>query len=210
MWLFSTNMSVAVCCSVLQCVAVCCSVLQCVAVCCSVLQKITYFLPIWVFRVLYSADFCILSCRFFFWDHIFAQTCRSVFQKYESLPCVVVWTLVSVLGHVDRHFFWIKFWPKMCLNVMNTQLLEKMSFFCMYTAVKSLFCLFGSLFCMCRSLFCMCRSLFCMCWSLFCMCRSLFCMCRSLFCMCRSLFCMCRSLFCMCRSLFCMYTADCR
>ena len=31
-------MTVAVCCSVLQCVAVCCSVLQCVAVCCSVLQ----------------------------------------------------------------------------------------------------------------------------------------------------------------------------
>ena len=30
--------SVAVCCSVLQCVAVCCSVLQSVAVCCSVLQ----------------------------------------------------------------------------------------------------------------------------------------------------------------------------
>jgi len=30
------SLSVAVCCSVLQCVAVCCSVLQCVAVCCSV------------------------------------------------------------------------------------------------------------------------------------------------------------------------------
>jgi len=32
------RISVAVCCSVLQCVAVCCSVLQCSAVCCSVLQ----------------------------------------------------------------------------------------------------------------------------------------------------------------------------
>jgi len=32
------GVSVAVCCSVLQCIAVCCSVLQCVAVCCSVLQ----------------------------------------------------------------------------------------------------------------------------------------------------------------------------
>jgi len=31
-------MTVAVCCSVLQCLAVCCIVLQCVAVCCSVLQ----------------------------------------------------------------------------------------------------------------------------------------------------------------------------
>jgi len=32
------RVSVALCCSVLQCVAVCCSVLQCVAVCCSVLK----------------------------------------------------------------------------------------------------------------------------------------------------------------------------
>jgi len=35
---YHNHMSVAVCCSVLQCVAVCSSVLQCVAVCCSVLH----------------------------------------------------------------------------------------------------------------------------------------------------------------------------
>ena len=34
----STNVCVAVCCSVLQRVAACCSVMQCVAMCCSVLQ----------------------------------------------------------------------------------------------------------------------------------------------------------------------------
>jgi len=36
--LFLHDLSIAVCCSVLQCVAMCCNVLQCVAVCCSVLQ----------------------------------------------------------------------------------------------------------------------------------------------------------------------------
>ena len=37
--LIRRKVSVAVCCSVLQCVAVCCSVLQCVAVCCSVYRR---------------------------------------------------------------------------------------------------------------------------------------------------------------------------
>ena len=36
------TLSVAVCCSVLQCVAVCCSVLQCLAVCCSIYMLITF------------------------------------------------------------------------------------------------------------------------------------------------------------------------
>ena len=46
-WPNSFDMSVSVCCSVLQCVAVCCSVLQCVAVCCSVLQCVAVTQFIW-------------------------------------------------------------------------------------------------------------------------------------------------------------------
>ena len=50
---FCRRVSLAVCCSVLQCVAVCCSVLQCVVVCCSVLQCVA---------VCCSVLQCVLPC----------------------------------------------------------------------------------------------------------------------------------------------------
>ena len=85
----SSDVSCAVCCSVLHCVAVCCRVLQCVAVCCSVLQCLAVCC-----RVLPCVAVCcsVLQC---------VAVCCSVLQCVavccSVLRCVAV--CCSVLQH---------------------------------------------------------------------------------------------------------------
>jgi len=76
-WLFChslANISVAVCCSVLQCVAVCCSVLQCVAVCCST-----------------QGSFTQLGAS----HHIYCSVLQCVAGCCSALQCVTAHTAVS-------------------------------------------------------------------------------------------------------------------
>jgi len=75
------RVSVAVCCSVLQCVAVCCSVLQCVAVCCSVLQCVAMCCNAFQSRVVESVRASEWVC---------CSVLRCVAVNCSVLQCVAV------------------------------------------------------------------------------------------------------------------------
>jgi len=81
-------LSVAVCCSVLQCVAVCCSVLQCVAVCCSVLQC-------------ESGDAQTLSMDWLRWSWVLLRHV-SAWPINLSNWVMWLWSTLVLLGHVTR------------------------------------------------------------------------------------------------------------